>query len=204
MKKLIITMGVLCCTSFLFFGCKDTSYFQEKEAALANEDASGEEELSSDVSDEGKEGGETSQEIYVQVCGAVKSPGVFSFSPTDRVFQAIEAAGGLREDADQTLLNQAEVLQDGQKIYVYTMEEAKEMASATSSEAEEEDDGRINLNTASKEELMTLSGIGESKATAIIAYREEHGGFSSVEELKNISGIKDGVYSKVADYLCVN
>ena len=65
-------------------------------------------------------------------------------------------------------------------------------------------DARVNINTADKEELMTLAGIGESKAEAIIAYREENGGFSSPEDIKNISGIKDGVYSKIKDSICVN
>ena len=65
-------------------------------------------------------------------------------------------------------------------------------------------DARVNINTAEKEELMTLAWIGESKAEAIIAYREENGGFSSPEDIKNISGIKDGVYSKIKDSICVN
>lgn len=188
MKKLIIAMSVLFCLEAHLTGCGNQSYFDTKAAT----------EDETEVIDDAEV--VESTKIYVQVSGAVKYPGVYELSSDSRVFQAIESAGGLTEDADDTSLNQASALEDGQKIYVYSFDEVKAMEA----EASSENDGRLNLNTASKEELMTLSGIGEAKAEAIVAYREEKGGFSSIEELKNISGIKDGVLSKISDQIYVN
>lgn len=117
------------------------------------------------------------------------------------MFEAIEAAGGITEDAHETVLNLAEVLEDGQQIYIPSRKEV-ETQEKTEKEAEK-DDGKINLNSASKEELMTLSGIGEVKAQAIISYREEHGGFQSIEELTEVAGIKDASFQKVKDQIKV-
>lgn len=139
-----------------------------------------------------------SESIYVHVCGEVNAPGVYELSTDSRVCAAIEAAGGITENAAASFLNQAERLSDGQQVYVPSNEEA-EGRSFYGQGTAEGGDGKVNLNTAAKDELMTLSGIGEVKAEAIIRYREEKGGFSSIEELKEIEGIKDGVFHKVKD-----
>lgn len=139
--------------------------------------------------------------IYVHVCGHVANPGVYRLTKESRMFEAIEAAGGITEDAHETVLNLAEVLEDGQQIYIPSRKEV-ETQEKTEKEAEK-DDGKINLNSASKEELMTLSGIGEVKAQAIISYREEHGGFQSIEELTEVAGIKDASFQKVKDQIKV-
>lgn len=138
---------------------------------------------------------EPQESIFVYVCGEVSSPGVYELPADSRVYEAVQAAGGMKETAAATYLNQAEKISDGQKLYVPSLEEAVSGQEIS----EEADDGKVNLNTATKEELMTLSGIGEVKAEAIIRYREEKGGFTSVEELKEIEGIKDGVFNKVKD-----
>jgi len=142
-------------------------------------------------------------QIYVHVCGEVKVPGVYELPADSRIYDGIEAAGGMTEEAALAYLNQAEKLKDGQQIYVPSVQE---MAGSTENmqERQKADDGRIDLNTAVKEDLMTLSGIGEVKAEAIIRYREENGGFTSIEELKNIEGIKDGVFNKVKDQIKVS
>ncbi|MCR4674812.1 MAG: ComEA family DNA-binding protein [Lachnospiraceae bacterium] len=196
MKKLIIALSVLLCSNLLLVGCKEQSYFEAKE----------ETEVETEASEETKESKSQSlDKIYVQVSGAVKHPGVFELLPNARVFEAIEAAGGLLENADETDLNQAALLEDGQKIYVYTIEEKElERVESTAEISGYSESGLLNINTATKEDLMTLSGIGESKAEAIISYREKNGGFSAIEDLKNIPGIKDGVYSKIADQICIN
>lgn len=155
----------------------------------------GEEMVSEDPGKEQTEE-EKTEEIYVYVCGAVNAPGVYRLSAESRVFEAIEAAGGMSAGAASDYLNQAEMLSDGQQIYVPGAEEAAQAPSALPAG---EEDGKVNLNTAGKEELMTLSGIGEVKAEAVIRYREEHGGFDSVEELKQVEGIKDGVYNQIKD-----
>lgn len=141
--------------------------------------------------------------IYVYACGEVRTPGVYELPPDSRVFQVIEAAGGMTENAAESGINQAEKLSDGQQVYVPSGEEVSKQSGQSGNESQvpEPDDGKVNLNTAAKEELMLLSGIGEVKAEAIIRYREEKGGFTSIEELKEIEGIKDGVFNKVKDQI---
>lgn len=144
---------------------------------------------------------------YVYVCGAVAVPGVYSLPSGSRIYQAIEAAGGIVENAAPESLNQAEQIEDGQMIQVLTKEEVQNGQVQTGSEMqgnENAGDGRVNLNTATEAQLMTLPGIGEAKAESIISYREEHGNFSSVEDIMKIEGIKEGVYSKIKDSITVN
>lgn len=151
-----------------------------------------------------------SSAIYVHVCGAVQSPGVYELRDGMRVYEAIAAAGGFREEADTQWLNQAEALQDGQKLYVYTQEETQ-VLSADASQMEDgrlvsgsTANGKVDLNTASKEALMTLPGIGEARAEAIVAYRSEHGRFCSIEEIQNISGIKSALFEKIREKIMVS
>lgn len=135
------------------------------------------------------------QQLIVHVCGAVVNPGVYTMESDDRVYEAIQAAGGVLPEADGDRLNQAGTLEDGMQLYVPFQGEA-----TVSTEEESQDEG-VNINLATKEELMTLPGIGESKAEAIIAYREEHGEFQRIEDLTNISGIKNGVYEKIKEQI---
>lgn len=156
-----------------------------------------------------------SQSIYVDICGAVKKPGVYELPRGSRVFQAIEKAGGFLEEAQQNLINQAEYITDGQQIRIYTKEEAEKMRESGIGEVTEQDfltqdaskeqnaDGKININQADKAMLMTLSGIGETRAQAIIAYRQKHGGFSTIEELMQVEGIKEKIYEKLKDKITV-
>lgn len=152
------------------------------------EDAKGESET-------GISGEET---IQVFVCGEVKKPGVYRVKKDDRIVAAIEAAGGLTRDAAYDSVNQAQKMEDGQQIYIPSKTDQQ---STLTQKSDESSSDLISINQASKEELMTLPGIGESKADRILAYRQEHGGFKSLEELMNISGIKEGVYNKMKDYI---
>ena len=136
---------------------------------------------------------------YVYVCGAVCNPGVYELPEGSRVDDAVRLAGGLTEDAAVSC-NLAEKITDGQMIEIQTAEEAEQVRTAQ----EEQSDGKVNLNTATAEQLMTLSGIGQSKAESILAYREEHGSFTSVEEIMNITGIKEGVFVKIKDSITVD
>lgn len=179
----------------MFTGCAGN---EEDKGELVEVQGVEEEETVTPESDKPEEQPQT---IFVYVCGQVASPGVYELESDSRLFEAVKAAGGMTDAAADTYLNQAEKLTDGQRIYVPSEKETeKNEQTVTEQEA---DDGKVNLNTASKEELMTLSGIGESKASAIIRYREENGGFESTEEIKEIEGIKDGVYNKVKDYIKV-
>lgn len=161
--------------------------------------------LESDTQEEcGEEAPETSvcqpASCYVYICGAVVSPGVYELPEGSRICDAVERAGGFTEEAELTALNQAEPVRDGQMIQVLTREEAGQAQAAEGETA----DGRVNINTATAEELMELPGIGASKAESIIAYREEHGAFSRSEELMNIAGIKSGVYEKIKNSIRVD
>lgn len=142
------------------------------------------------------------QKIWVDVCGEVKHPGVYSLEENSRVFEAVEAAGGFTGEADTRSLNQAEFLCDGQKLTVLSREEASKRQIEQNTGGTE-DDGRVNLNKAAKSELMSLPGIGEVRAEAILAYRDAHGGFDSIEEIKQIEGIKDAVFEKLKDRIRV-
>lgn len=140
------------------------------------------------------------QKIYVYVCGQVKNPGVYEFTSDDRIVMAVEAAGGFTSKAAKDTINQAEKMKDGQQIYVPSKQESKaEPSSGTGGSAS----AKVNINTAGKEELMTLSGIGESKASDIIAYRQEQGSFSKIEDIMKIQGIKEGVFNKIKDNITI-
>ena len=169
--------------------------------------------------------GETQPEmIYVDVCGAVANPGVFQLAAGSRVFQAIEAAGGYLPEAVQNCVNRAGVLTDGQQLYILTQEEMErqgldpaEMAGASDGQmngsagtgqntgiaAQAQQDNRININTADETQLTTLTGIGATRAQAIIAYRQENGPFAAIEEIMNVQGIKEGTFAKIKDEIVV-
>ena len=159
--------------------------------------------------------------IYVDVCGAVANPGVFQLAAGSRVFQAIEAAGGYLPEAALTCVNRAGVLTDGQQLYILTQEEMErqgldpaEMSGASDGQMNGSagtgqntgmtaQDNRININTADEAQLTTLTGIGSTRAQAIIAYREENGPFASIEDIMNVQGIKEGTFAKIKDEIVV-
>lgn len=163
---------------------------------------------------EGKSILETQQAgvCFIHICGAVVCPGVYQVPEGSRLYEAISQAGGLSADACDYMVNQAQIVTDGMQIYIPTVQEAETVQSAYPAAGsgadwvtgrEQTQDGSVNLNSATKEQLMTLPGIGESRAEAIIAYRQEHGGFSNVEELMNVSGIKQGVYDRLKERIRV-
>lgn len=142
--------------------------------------------------------------IVVYVCGAVNNAGVYELPDESRICDAVDAAGGLLPDAASESINLATIISDGEQIRVpFNGENVQNPDAVMAEDADNGQSGRINLNTATKEQLMTLSGIGESKADSIISYRETNGKFSDVEQLKEIDGIKDGVYNKIKDSICV-
>ncbi|WP_301109625.1 helix-hairpin-helix domain-containing protein [Sporosarcina sp.] len=136
--------------------------------------------------------------ILVDVKGAVKHPGLYSLIEGDRLLDAVEKAGGYMEDADTRLLNHAQKLQDESVVYVPvageeppTFEEPSTVAAGSS------DSILININTANETEFQQLPGIGPSKATAIVKYREAHGAFAQLDGLKEVSGIGDKTFEKL-------
>lgn len=142
--------------------------------------------------------------IYVYVCGAVNNPDVYQVDAKSRLFEVIEMAGGFTPDADRASLNLARNVADGEQIVVYTVEElANGMTPVSENGTAQSGSGLVNINTASLTELTSISGIGESRAQAIIAYREKNGGFASIEDIKKVDGIKDGLFAKIKDYIMI-
>ncbi len=145
--------------------------------------------------------------IYVDLAGAVQCPGVYQLEEGSRVFEAVALAGGFTEDAYLRNINQAELVMDGQKIYVYTMEEAKELLEQPENNAELSGNSdltnKVNINLADKSALMTLTGIGATRADAILQYRASHGKFKKIEDLMLVEGIKEKTYDKIKDCITV-
>ena len=142
--------------------------------------------------------------IYVDVGGEVNYPGLYSLPEGSRVNDAIIIAGGTTEKADLSEVNLAYILSDALKITIPKKEvEIKKKKAIVSKSINisnnNSDSGKVNINTASKEQLKTLSGIGDSTAEKIIKYREENGTFGNTEELKKVSGIGESKYNKIAD-----
>lgn len=148
--------------------------------------------------------GSNKDTIFVYVCGAVEVPGVYELKTGARVYEALVYAGGLKKDAAKESVNQAKLLTDGEQIYIPTQSEADQMKLNQDFSSGITSDGKVNINTATKEELMTLNGIGESRADSILSYREEHGLFSTEKDLMNVEGIKEGVFQKIKDSITVN
>ena len=133
----------------------------------------------------------TTQEtvIFVDIKGAVKNPGVYQMKVGDRVKDALDAAGGLTEEADSQKVNLAKRLEDQMVIVVPKVGEEAEEISAGVTSKEEAKEGKVNINTATVEELKTLKGVGEKKAEAIIEYRKKNGSFKTKEDLMKVRGI---------------
>lgn len=194
---LILTVLVLC------VGCGQDTEEELQEISLEEIQKEKSEGSASKTDDERKES-KKDEKVFVYLCGEVVHPGVYEVSRDSRLYEVIAMAGGLTADAAQEAVNQAKVVEDAEQICIPSKEEMQVKAMQEGSTAEEKPgDGKVNLNTATREELMTLSGVGESRADSIVAYREEHGGFKSTEELMQISGIKEGLYHKIKDNITV-
>ena len=162
--------------------------------------------------------------LVVHICGAVSAPGVYELPAGSRIIDAVEAGGGFLPEADEACCNLAEAIEDGCQIYIMTKTEScadgqteKKAGIQTSPDGDMQttdrnvrsnsapalDSGLVNLNTADAAALMTLPGIGESRAKAIISYREQHGAFVKIEDIMKISGIKEAAFSKIKDKITV-
>ena len=157
---------------------------------------------------------EEEQKIIVHITGAVVNNGIVEVKESARINDVIEAAGGVTDDADLRNVNLAYAVKDGQKIYIPSKndKENTENLEIISDEAgtdiinkgdEEQTSGKVNINTSTKEELQTLSGIGESTASKIIIYREENGKFKAIEDIKNVPGIGDAKFENIKDKITV-
>ena len=192
----------------------DTDQNREAESSAGSTDRT---ELSDASSEETKT-------LVVHICGAVSAPGVYELPAGSRIIDAVEAGGGFLPEADEACCNLAEEIVDGCQIYIMTKSEScadgqteKKAGIQTSPDSDMQmtdinvrsnsttalENGLVNLNTADVAALMTLPGIGESRAKAIISYREQHGAFAKIEDIMKISGIKQAAFSKIKDKITV-
>ena len=193
MKKFIC---LICCSFFVFVsGCKQESYLETIQSTDEKSAESVEDSVNADTKTL------DASTIFVQVAGAVENPGVYELEPNSRVFQAIEAAGGLTKKAEDSDLNQAMVLNDGEKIYVFSKGEKAKLEQEA--EASSSDSALLNINSASAEDFQTLPGIGQTKANQIVSYRDENGDFKNIEDIKNVSGIGDSTFSQIESLITI-
>ncbi len=193
---IVVACIVLVVLALVRFVPTETSASQDFEApAQAEEQAASEQD--SDV-----------RQVGVDVEGAVASPGLYLVSADARVNDAVAAAGGMTSDADRQRVNLAQKVEDGMQVYVPSREEAPAATGTTTTGAGQASSsgaskGKVNLNTASAEELQTLSGIGPSLSQRIIDYRQANGPFKSVDDLRKVSGIGDTRFKSLKDLVCV-
>ena len=202
-KTAIIIAGVIVVGIFIFYMATKTRTYDYSVINEAIEDTK------EDKSDEIEE---TVNEIIIHITGAVENEGIVKLEEGSRIADAIEIAGGLTSEADITSINLAYMLKDGQKIYIPKISDTEEEIAGIEEPKIDIiiDNGgygntstKININTATISELVTLSGIGEGTAIKIIDYREKNGQFKSIEDIKNVSGIGDAKYESIKDYICV-
>lgn len=146
---------------------------------------------------------EIDEYYYVDIKGCVKYPGVYKMAKGTRVKDVIELAGGLNEDSDTTNINLAKKVEDEMVIYINSISDNNSSNVSNNFNNSNYNNGLININKATIDELMTLSGIGEAKAKSIITYRENNGNFETIEDITKVSGIGQALYEKIKDYITV-
>ena len=173
----------------------------QTEVAAVSKDSSSEKEVKKEEKDESPE----QDLITVDVKGAVKSPGIYDLPVGSRVHDAVQKAGGLKEEADSKSLNLAQKVSDEALVYVPTKgEEAASQQAASGTTPSTSKEKKVNLNKASLEELKQVKGLGGKRAQDIIDHREANGKFKSVDELKKVSGIGAKTIEKLKDYVTVD
>ncbi|WP_455721095.1 helix-hairpin-helix domain-containing protein [Agathobacter sp.] len=225
-KRIYLSALVIIMMTSSITACKKeeaTVYFatETQQDAVADSDVTTSDENAVDTAGAGEGAGlapdtaadtDTSAKWCVYICGSVANPGVYYMDHGTRICDLVDMAGGMTAEACTNYWNLAEELYDGRMIYVPT---AKEIEDNFSPELWDRDggqsagesntsSGKVNINTATKEQLMTLSGIGESKADSIIKYRTENGSFSAVEDITKVSGIGEAMLNKIKDDITVN
>ena len=201
MKRDKLITIIICCVFVLMAGI---FYFNSGTSSVQNEASITKKEVSS--VNHSTEQTPASKEIAVYICGAVKKPGVYKFNTASRVCDAVKAAGGFKKNADTISINQAEYLKDGEQITIPVKTNVKPGSSGdgkSDSNNSKASSNLVNINPADENELMTLPGVGESKAASIIEYRNKNGNFTKIEDIMKITGIKEGVFNKIKDKITI-
>lgn len=187
-KELLI--GALCLLTFFNF------FFKNDNKEVIINDSISDIEKKDDVEE---------KKIIVDIKGEVVSPGTYEMSIDDRVQDVIKKAGGLTSKANTESINLSEKVTDEMLIVIPSIDSntkpVEEKKPNTTSNNNIVSDGKVSINKASIQELMTIKGIGEAKAKAIIDYRNKQGSFKNIDELKNVSGIGNSTFEKIKDYI---
>lgn len=212
-QKKLLLMIICMLAAGICYSCGGGPEEDGKVLVELEEGAEGAEEAAEGAA-EVPEGTKEASLIYVHVCGMVQEPGVYGIPEGSRVYEAVEAAGGTLEEGAADFLNLAQEAEDGMKIEVPDKAQAAQWKEAgisfggsasgkTVPGGSAAEMTKVNLNRASREELMTLKGIGESRAEDIIRYREEFGDFRTIEDIMNVPGIKEGAFDRLRDQITV-
>lgn len=185
---------------FLFIG-----YRNSKPVKITDGENIFKQEDYKEVQKNGEELKNSSGNITVYINGEVKKPGVYSLKGDSRVEDLIKISGGFKDDADTHKINLAKKLKDEDYIYIEKIQKEEEQGKSISAEGKSglDEDGVVNINTASLEELKTIPGVGDVTAQNIIDYREQNGDFSSREDIKNVDRIGDKTFEKLKDKIDV-
>jgi competence protein ComEA len=198
-KRLLAAAVVVLIVGF-FGGMKYADFKAEKEQARLTLTEAAE----ATVPQNEKAETNTVKDIKVYVTGAVSKPGVYSLREGDRVYQAVEMAGGLLADAEAKGVNMAAPLKDGDPIVIPKKgEEISPNTNQLATANQSAKSGKVNINTANVQELDSLKGIGPALAQRIVDYRESHGPFKSLEDLKKVSGIGEKKFADLIDSICM-
>lgn len=185
-KKIWKLLGLILLVLGVFTACREERLLLDDSETIVKEEVQGNKDEATESTED------TIQDmIYVHICGAVVSPGVYALPSGSRVYDGLNSAGGFDEDADREAVNLVEELSDGQQVRIPFIGETDA----------QEGSGLIDINQADVSLLCEIPGIGESRAQAILDYREEHGSFQVVEELMLVPGIKEGLYAKILPYV---
>ena len=216
-QKIILSIVISIIFVLVLIYVYQNLYEEDTEILLTNETN----ELSSEMNENSNEDStslnskETEETVVVHVIGEVNNPGVVTLPEGSRIIDAINMAGGKTEEADLSKINLAYIVEDGTQIYIPRINENLNQVNLISDGAgvgvvitdsnveENEVDSKVNINTASKEKLETLPGVGETTAQKIIDYREANGKFKTIEDIKNVSGIGDAKYESLKDKITV-
>ena len=208
-----LAAGLLGMTILFTAGCagqNNTTYSLKGELPLAEEDATESGAPAGETANAAAEIRNTdSDTVLVHICGEVQTPGVYELTADSRICDVLLLAGGFTADADTEAVNMAAGIEDGMQIVIPTeTDRTQEMTGNSSDRTGETAAGKtesqlVNINTADKETLMSLPGIGAGKAEAVIAYREAGGVFNDIKDIMLVDGIKEGVYAKIKDKICV-
>ena len=205
-RKVIRRLAVALLPLFFLTGCQEREDSLEMVLSGTKQNQRQEEILLAEVSEMASESETGQQTLWVHICGYVKMPGIYEMPTDSRLYDLLMAAGGFADGADETVLNLADYLKDGSQIYVpgvLTQEEPDREQRGNQRQKEETESALVNINTASRALLETLPGIGEAKAKEIIAYRTKNGSFASIEEIKQVDGIKDALFQKIESLITV-